>query len=231
MDQTEGSFSEYISLPAEQIHEIPDSLPSRQAVLAEPLANIVHLFRIVAPPAFFRLAIVGAGTMGALALQTAKSLGARDILCVDVNEKRLAAMREVGAAETLNVNAADGADALRDANPAYDVVVDASGSGPARQSAFHLCRPGGQVALLGMMQQRSEIDFVTSIRKEHRVVMSFAYTPVDFQRSLSLLIAGEINLGPWTEAMPLEDGQRAFEKMTRNPQATLKMLLSIAEVG
>jgi threonine dehydrogenase-like Zn-dependent dehydrogenase len=107
MDQTEGSFSEYISLPAEQIHEIPDSLPSRQAVLAEPLANIVHLFRIVAPPAFFRLAIVGAGTMGALALQTAKSLGARDILCVDVNEKRLAAMREMGAAETLLASAID----------------------------------------------------------------------------------------------------------------------------
>jgi threonine dehydrogenase-like Zn-dependent dehydrogenase len=54
---------------------------------------------------------------------------------------------------------------------------------------------------------------------------------MDFQRALSLLIAGEIDLGPWTEAMPLEDGQRAFEKMTRAPEATLKMLLSIAEAG
>jgi 2-desacetyl-2-hydroxyethyl bacteriochlorophyllide A dehydrogenase len=212
-------------VPAEQIHEIPDSLPSRRAVLVEPLANIVHLFRITAPPAFFRLAIVGAGTMGALALQTAKSLGARDILCVDVNEKRLAAMLEMGAAETLSALSADGA------GPAYDVVIDASGSAAARQSAFQLCKPGGQVVLLGMMQQRSEIDFVTSIRKEHRVVMSFAYTPADFQRALSLLIAGEIDLGPWTEAMPIEDGQQAFEKMTRAPGATLKMLLSIAEAS
>ena len=86
-------------------------------------------------------------------------------------------MREMGATATLHANSADGGEVLRDADSAYDVVIDASGSAAARQSAFHLCTPGGQVALLGMMQQRSEIDFVTSIRKEHRVVMSFAYTP------------------------------------------------------
>jgi hypothetical protein len=34
--------------------------------------------------------------------------------------------------------------------------------------AFDFCRPGGQVLLLGMGTQRSEVNFVTSIRKEHR---------------------------------------------------------------
>ena len=78
------------------------------------------------------------------------------------------------------------------------MVIDASGSAAARQMAFDFCRPGGQVVLLGMGSQRSEVNFVTSIRKEHRVVMSFAYTPLDFRRSLDLLIAGEIDLTPWT---------------------------------
>lgn len=228
LDRTEGSFAEFVSLPAHQVFEIPDSLPSQRAVLAEPLANIVHLFRIAGPPPFFRLAIVGAGTMGALALQAAKRIGARDVLCVDVNERRLAAMREMGASETLHVGGdAHGQGPEEQPRNEFDLVIDANGSGPARQEAFHLCRPGGQVVLLGMMQQRSEIDFVTSIRKEHRVVMSFAYTPADFQRALALLIAGEIDLSPWTEVLPLEKGQYAFEKMTRSPGATLKMLLSV----
>ena len=81
--------------------------------------------------------------------------------------------------------------------------------------------------LLGMAKERSEIDFVTSIRKEHRVAMSFAYTPVDFERSLALLKAGEIDLTPWTVELPLEEGQKAFDRMTSCPGDTLKMLLRV----
>ena len=78
-----------------------------------------------------------------------------------------------------------------------------------------------------MSSERSEIDFVTSIRKEHRVAMSFAYTPVDFERSLSLLQAGEIDISPWTVEMPLEEGQKAFDRMIESPGDTLKMLLRV----
>jgi L-iditol 2-dehydrogenase len=226
---TPGTFAEYVSLPSSQVYELPDSITAEQAILAEPLANIVHLLRIVSPPAFFRLAIVGAGTMGALGLLGALRIGARDVLAVDVNDLRLATMRKLGASAV--VNAADpGAleEAQRDSKPGYDVVLDASGSAEARQTAFDLCRPGGQVVLLGMGAQRSEVNFVTSIRKEHRVVMSFAYTPVDFRRSLDLLIAGEIDLTPWTVRMPLEEGQSAMERMSGDPGVSLKMMLQVA---
>src|SRR6185312_7151336 len=78
------------------------SLTAEQAILTEPLANIVHLFRIVSPQPFFRLAIVGAGTMGSLALLTALRAGARDILVTDVNDQRLETMRQLGASMTVN---------------------------------------------------------------------------------------------------------------------------------
>jgi 2-desacetyl-2-hydroxyethyl bacteriochlorophyllide A dehydrogenase len=226
---TPGTFAEYVALPSTQVYEIPDSLTSETAILAEPLANIVHLFRLVSPPAFFRLAIVGAGTMGALAVSAAVQIGARDVLAADVNEQRLDTMRKLGASATVNAGAADAvADAIRGAGRGYDVVIDASGSAPARQLAFDFCRPGGQVVLLGMGTQRSEVNFVTSIRKEHRVVMSFAYTPVDFRRSLDLLTAGEIDLTPWTIRMPLERGQEALERMSHDPGVSLKMMLEVA---
>ena len=83
------------------------------------------------------------------------------------------------------------------------------------------------VLLLGMGHERSEIDFVTSIRKEHRVAMSFAYTPADFERSLRLLTSGEIDLRPWTAELPLEEGQQAFDRMTKTPGDTLKMVLRV----
>jgi 2-desacetyl-2-hydroxyethyl bacteriochlorophyllide A dehydrogenase len=226
---TPGTFAEYVALPSRQIYDVPDLLTAEQAILAEPLANIVHMLRIVSPPPFFRFAIVGAGTMGALALLAALRVGARESLAVDVNEQRLATMKKLGASAVVNVSGVDGAEETqRVAVREFDIVLDASGSAPARQMAFDLCRPGGQVVLLGMGAQRSELNFVASIRKEHRVVMSFAYTPMDFRRSLDLLIAGEINLTPWTVRMPLERGQEAMERMSHNPGVALKMIMEVA---
>jgi threonine dehydrogenase-like Zn-dependent dehydrogenase len=166
--------------------------------------------------------------MGSLALQTALHLGMRDVLIQDVNEQRLELARKMGATCAVNVSSEGGRGEAREfAGDGLDLVLDASGSEPARQAAFDLCRPGGMVVLLGMGKERSEVDFVTSIRKEHRVVMSFAYTPVDFERSLKLISAGEIDLAPWTEAKALEDGQAAFEKMAGTPGDTLKMVLRV----
>ena len=228
MDRTAGCYQEFVCIPETQVYEIPEELSDAHAVVAEPLANIVHLFRIAAPLPFFRMGIVGGGTMGSLAVLTARRLGVRDVLVEDVSEVRLETVRRMGA--TLAVNAATEAgreEAKCFAGHGLDLVLDASGVGPARQAAFDLCRPGGLVVLRGLGQERSEIDFVTSIRKEHRVAMSFGYTPVDFERSLKLLTAGEIDLRPWTAELPLEEGQAAFDRMTKEPGETLKMVLRV----
>ena len=64
MDRTSGCHAEFVAVPKSHVYEIPDHFTDLKAVLTEPLANIVHLFRIAAPPHGFRLGIVGGGTMG-----------------------------------------------------------------------------------------------------------------------------------------------------------------------
>lgn len=228
LDKTEGCYQEFVTLPETQLYEIPDDLTDARAALAEPLANIVHLFRIAAPAPFFRMGIVGGGTMGSLALLAAKRLGVRDLLVLDVSEVRLDLARKMGATLAANSSSEDSlAEARKFAGLGLDLVLDASGHEAARQAAFDFCRPGGLVVLLGMGSERSKVDFISSIRKEHRVTMSFAYNPVDFERSLELLKAGEIDLTPWTVELPLEQGQQAFDKMASAPGETLKMLLRV----
>jgi L-iditol 2-dehydrogenase len=224
MGRVAGCFAEFVAVPEERVYEIPDVVSDARAVFAEPVANMVHLFRIATPPHFCRLGIVGAGTMGSLALLMARRLGIREILVEDVDE----AARQMGATLAVNPSTEDGrADARRFAGHGLDMVLDASGAADARQTAFELCRPGGEVVLLGMADVRSELDFGTSIRKEQRVTMSFGYTPVDFERSLRLLEDGEIDLTPWTAEMPLEDGQKAFDRMADSRDDTLKMILRV----
>lgn len=228
LDRIQGCFAEFVALPESQIYEVPDDFSDHRAVMTEPLANIVHMFRLASPCPFFRMGIVGGGTMGSLALLTALHLGVREVLVQDVSEIRLDTARRMGASLAVNAATEQGrAEARRFAGHGLDLVLDASGTAPARQAAFDLCRPGGVVLLLGMSSERSEVDFVTSIRKEHRVLMSFAYTPIDFERSLALLKAGEIDLAPWTVEMRLEEGQQAFERISSAPGGTLKMVLRV----
>ena len=228
MDQTQGCYADFVTVPETQVYNISDDFLDHHAIMTEPLANIVHMFRIASPAPFFRMGIVGGGTMGSLALLTALRLGAREVLVQDVSDVRLQTARSMGATLAVNVTSEQERDeGRRFAGNGLDLVLDASGSGPARQAAFDLCRPGGLVVLLGMSNERSELDFVSSIRKEHRVAMSFAYTPVDFERSLALLKAGEIDVAPWTVEMSLDNGQQAFERMTTAPGDTLKMVLRV----
>ena len=226
MDQLAGCFAEFVTVPQSQVHPIPGQLADSRAVLAEPLANVVHLFRLAAPQPQFRMGIIGSGIMGSLALKIALHLGAAQVLVEDVIDVRVAAARKMGATLALNPEAGHGK--ARDfAGPGFDLVLDACGEESARQQAFDLCRPGGTVILLGMAKERSELDFGAAIRRELRVQMSFGYTAADFSRSLDLLIAGEIDLTEWTVELPLEDGQKAFEQMTGPRRDKLKMILRV----
>jgi 2-desacetyl-2-hydroxyethyl bacteriochlorophyllide A dehydrogenase len=230
MDALAGCFAEFVAVPRSQVHEIPDELDDREAILAEPLANIVHLFRLAAPQPRFSMGIVGVGTMGALALKMALHLGASEVLVEDVDTVRLATARQMGATLAANSETESGearSFAGRGAEDGLDLVLDACGSEEARQEAFHLCKPGGTVVLLGMAAERSELDFGASIRREQRVLMSFGYTAMDFKRSLDLLVAGKIDLTEWTAELPLADGQKAFERMIGSRGDTLKMLLRV----
>jgi 2-desacetyl-2-hydroxyethyl bacteriochlorophyllide A dehydrogenase len=223
MDRTDGCFAEYVAVPTAQVHEIPDELDDARAVLAEPLANVVHLFRLAALRPQLRIGIVGAGTMGSMLLQMALRQGMGEVLVEEVNESRRAAAATMGA--TLAVN--PGTEARDFAGSGLDVVVDACGNDEARQETFDLCRPGGTVVLLGLAKERSEINFAASIRNEHRVLMSFGYTKEDFMHSLDLLAARAVDLRPWTAQMALEEGQQAFERMTCARGDTLKMILRV----
>src|SRR5258705_393815 len=83
---------------------IPDWVSDEGAVWSEPLANIVHCFRISMSETPKSMAILGAGTMGALGLTVAKSRKIEKVVAVDKNEARLKAAKEIGADVVINVD-------------------------------------------------------------------------------------------------------------------------------
>ena len=79
------------------------------------------------------------------------------------------------------------------------------------------------------MEFRTERDPLGDVNvpaAEKTVCTSFASAPRDFQASVRLIEARRFDLKPWTDILPLEQGQRGFLKMAHAPGATLKMMLT-----
>jgi len=78
-----------------------------------------------------------------------------------------------------------------------------------------------------MSEMESSLPWIEMIRDEKSVFTTFCYTPRDFLTALRLIEARRLDLTPWTETRPLDDGQAGFLKMARDPGSTLKMMFTI----
>jgi 2-desacetyl-2-hydroxyethyl bacteriochlorophyllide A dehydrogenase len=229
MDRLAGAMAEFVRVPARSIRRLTGSTTDARAACIEPVACGVHLLSLAAMPPFSSLLIVGAGTQGALIARLARRLGYGPILITDVNSARLAAAKEMaGVDEAINVREqdADAVVARATGGLGVDLAVDAVGSTAARAQAMRCARAGGTVMLLGLADQTSQLDVVTSIRKEQRLLGSFAYVDRDFAAAQALIESGAVDLTPWTEVLPLENGPEAFSKLTGDPGSTLKIVLT-----
>jgi L-iditol 2-dehydrogenase len=223
MDRVHGAYAEFVAVPATQLRAIPDSVSDERAVWAEPLANIVHCFRISMGEKPRSMVILGAGTMGSLGVTVAKARGIGKVVVVDKNESRLAAAKEIGADIAINIDQGNAKEQIG----TMDYVFDAVGVSPMRRLALEVCKRGGRIAFLGMGENESSLPFVDMIRNEQSIFTSFAYTPADFAESVRLIESGTGPLLKWMETSSLEEGQESFLKMTHNPGGTLKLVFRI----
>ena len=227
MDRLHGTYAELISVPVRQLHALPESLPESEAILVEPMAVILHAFRISLAEPPETMTVFGAGPLGALALVLARLRGVPRICVVDVNAERLEVARTLGADRTIDASRENAPEAVRAwAGGGTDYVVEAVGHTQTRQAAVAAAAKGGRIVFLGLADHDSTLPWTNMIRDEKAVFTSFAYAPRDFQASVRLIEARRFDLKPWTDVMPLEQGQQGFLKMAHAPGATLKMMLT-----
>jgi threonine dehydrogenase-like Zn-dependent dehydrogenase len=229
MDHLHGTYAEYVSVPTCQLFALPDSLPEAEAILAEPLAVVIHAFRVSLFEAPRTMAIVGAGPIGCLALVLAKIRGVSQVALLDVNDERLTAAKALGADRVIHAGREDPVEAMgawTDGRGA-EHVVEAVGHAATRRTAVAACAKGGRLLFLGLAENDSALPWIEMTRNEQSVFTSFAYTPRDFEASVRLLETRPFDLKPWTLTMPLRYGEAAFRKMAHDPGPTLKLLLAV----
>src|SRR6266487_5847230 len=139
----DGAFCEYVVVPEEFTYPVPDSLSDDAAALVEPLSVGVWACRKARAGPGSRVLVAGAGPIGLLCLQAARAFGATYVAITDVNPRRLAFARELGASEGVNV----GESLLADAMIEPDVLLECSGNPAAIGAAIRAVRRDGLTSM------------------------------------------------------------------------------------
>lgn len=97
-----GGFAEYNVLPAQNVLKIPEGLEPMHAALLEPVSVALHgVFRSGFRPGQ-DVAVIGAGTIGQIIIQTLRAMGARRIFAFDNADVQLERAGRLGADYLLN---------------------------------------------------------------------------------------------------------------------------------
>lgn len=160
-----GIFAEYAVIPAENAWVNDPEMPWEVASLQEPFGNAVQT--VLAGPGVSSktVLITGCGPIGLMAIQVARASGASLIIATDVNEKRLALAKSMGADLVLNSRDCDVVRLARDATRGngVDALLEFSGNQSAIRQGFGALTFGGHASLLGIPAGAIEFDLANDI--------------------------------------------------------------------
>jgi threonine dehydrogenase-like Zn-dependent dehydrogenase len=219
----QGGFAERIAVPRQALYVLPEHVSYAKAALTEPLANGVHMARL-APVNYEDVVVVGAGTLGLMALQAYHLSGARRVVVLDTAPNRLEVAKRLGAHAAINPATDDVNAAVLGAfgNELAAVVVEAVGRAVTRRQATELVRPGGTVVMLGLADVESTFDMLSAINREIRLQCSYGSNDADMRDALSMIADGRVDVTSWVEQIPLERGQEIFTRLVESPQELVK---------
>src|SRR5260221_317085 len=122
----DGAFAEYLALPLENLHVVPDSVSDEQAVFVEPLAAACEILEQINIEKFREAAVVGDGKLAQLVARVLRTRLSR-VVMYGKHEKKLALARVVGVqAKRVHGNAGD----VKRIRESYGLVVEATQAAP-----------------------------------------------------------------------------------------------------
>ncbi|MBL1080913.1 alcohol dehydrogenase catalytic domain-containing protein [Streptomyces actinomycinicus] len=217
-----GAMAATLTLPARLLHALPDDADLTAAALLEPAACAAAAALKAGARPGERVAVVGAGTLGMLAVQFLAALSPAELLVVDTRDDREALSRRFGATG-FRLGGAGGT-ALPDD---FDVVIEAAGTPSAARTAASLLRRGGRLVLTGIPAPGADgLDPTALVVRQLEVRTVFGAPPAAWAHAVRVFGAGLLDPLPLvTHELPLTEFARAVELIGAGDPKTGKVLL------
>jgi|TARA_B100002003_G_C14076565_1_gene517907 threonine dehydrogenase-like Zn-dependent dehydrogenase len=225
--ERQGGFAEYVSIPDQNVYELPETLNIKEAPIAEPTAVALHAVELGEKKLSKSLEntkalIIGGGGIGLLSgLILSKVKNCKEIVIVDSNEKRLAECSKYLDADAVKP------DSKKIVNDYFDIVFDSVGMEVTRQQAIKAIKPGGVIIHIGLTQPSGSFDFRKTTLQEITFIGTYCYTNKDFEKTLNILASKKIGSLDWIEYSKLKEGASAFQKIHEGLCIAPKIILLI----
>lgn len=205
-----GSFAEFLSLPAANLHHVPDEVDDAAAVFAEPVAAACRILEQVGLEAGTRVAVIGDGRLGNLIAQVMRTR-VPDVVLFGRREPKLAVARSLGI---------DARSMTPDVPGGYDVVIEATGRPNGLERALELVAPRGTVILKSTCNGTTTLALWPVPVHEVSIVGSRCGP---FVEAIKLLASGAVQTRPLLAGVfPIEAFQEAFDLARRELKVLLK---------
>ncbi|MEV7085004.1 alcohol dehydrogenase catalytic domain-containing protein [Streptomyces sp. NPDC093085] len=216
-----GAFADHVVVPARLLHPLADGADLRAAALLEPAAVVASAVRTARPEPGERIAVVGAGTLGLLAVQLLAATSPAELTVVDPRAERGATARQFGATESGTPEEA------KESQGRYDLVVETAGAPTSASAATALARRGGRVVLTGMFAPGATgIDPAALTLGQLSVHGVFGAPSAAWSFAVRAFGSGVLNPAPLiTHEFPLERFGEAVALVGGGDPATGKVLL------
>ena len=185
------------------------------------------------------VAVIGCGGVGDAAIAGALLAGARKIIAVDIDDRKLAKAKEFGATDTVNSRNTDPIEAIRaltEGNGA-DVVIEAIGRPETYKQAFYARDLAGTVVLVGvpnptMMLELPLIDYFGRGGALKSSWYGDCVPSRDFPMLIDLYLQGRLPLQNFvSEKIGIGDVEAAFDKMHKGEVLRSVVMVSEDKVG
>jgi threonine dehydrogenase-like Zn-dependent dehydrogenase len=148
----DGAFAEYLALPLENLHVVPDSVSDEKAVFVEPLAAACEILEQVDVKKFRSAAVLGDGKLAQLIARVLRTM-VRRVVMYGKHEKKLALAR-LARIDTKKVHG-DAGD-LKRIKESYALLVEATGSPNGLALAQQMTEPRGTLVLKSTFHARRQ---------------------------------------------------------------------------
>jgi 6-hydroxycyclohex-1-ene-1-carbonyl-CoA dehydrogenase len=161
----------------------------------------------------------GVGGVGGYAAQIAHACGGT-VVAIDVNDDKLAAIAQNGAALTLNARALAGRE-LKAAIGAFAkqrglrasewIIFECSGSRAGQEAAFGLLNHGATLCVVGFTMDKVEVRLSNLMAFHARALGNWGCPPELYPAALDLVLTGRVKVAPFVEKHPLDEINQVFD--------------------
>ncbi|HEY2455404.1 MAG TPA: galactitol-1-phosphate 5-dehydrogenase [Scandinavium sp.] len=204
--RSEGGNAEYIVVKRANLFRLPSDMPIDDGAFIEPITVGLHAFNLTQGCEGKNVIIVGAGTIGLLAMQCARELGANSVTAIDINPEKLALAKSLGATHALNsteMSATEIQSVLAELQ--FDqLVLETAGTPQTVALSIDIAGPRAQLALVGTLHKDLTLTSATFgliLRKELTMIGSWmnystSWPGQEWETAARLLTEKRLQLNP-----------------------------------